>query len=265
MTMRILLMSLLMVAWQGRALADDRADAAANEKAAAKLQEKANEEARQRARARADEAAARLAKARAMVREKEAELRKKTGRTDVGPFALRQEASRTENELEALELDAAGATARLQALTSAIAEVAKKGEEAAKNDEVTKQLMEVVEARDKELVMKQKMAEQATISQSEIMEARARRAEAMAKLAERRTTVAASAGGGALADWNREMLDLSLDAQERQARIAILRERLDRLKSGLEDVDSLEELKAAEAEAQARVTGSQTREFQGGQ
>jgi hypothetical protein len=189
----------------------------------------------------------------AEIRETEAQLRKKTGRTDVSPDSLRQVASRTENELEALELDTAGATARLQALTNAIVEVAKKGEEAVKNDEVIRQFAEVVAAREQELAMKQKLAEQATISQQELMEARARRAEAMAKLAERRTTVAASAGGGALADWNRQMLDLSLDAQERQARTAILKNRLEHLKAGFDDVDRLDELKATQADARARV------------
>jgi hypothetical protein len=260
MTMRILLTVVLTVMCHGPARADEPTGAATVEQTPAKLKDKADEVQRRRLEASLDQAAVRLAKLQAEVRETEAQLRKKTGRTDVSPDSLRQTASRTENELEALELDTAGSTARLQALTAAIAEVAKKGEEAAKNDEVTKQLMEVVAARDQELQMKQKMAEQATISQAEIMEARARRAEAMAKLAERRTAVAASAGGGALADWNREMLDLSLDAQERQARTAILKDRLEHLKAGFDDVDRLEELKAAQADARARVAELQ-REF----
>ena len=206
---------------------------------------------------RLDVAQVELAKAHAQVRQVEEELRDKSGRVDVSPESLRQAASRMENELESLQLDAAGATARMEALAKTISEVARKGEEVAKGDEVAKQITVVVAAREEELVMKQKLFEQATVSQAELADARARLAEAKAKLAERRMAVSASAGGGALGDWNREMLNLSLDAQERQARTEFLKQRLDRLRSSLPDMVKLEDLQIGISEARARVAEAQ--------
>jgi hypothetical protein len=212
---------------------------------------------RARAEARLQSAQAGLSAVHDQVRKVEEVLRDKTGRVDVSPDSLRQAASRMENELESLQLDTAGADARMKALAKTVSEVAHKGEDAANTDEVAKQLMIVVAAREQELAMKQKLVEQATISQADLGDARARVAEAKAKLAERRIAVSASAGGGALVDWNREMLNLSLDAQERKARTEFLKQRLDRLRSGLPEIEQLEDLKSAVPDVRARVSDAQ--------
>jgi chromosome segregation ATPase len=221
----------------GRALADDKPATLAPENpriVQAKMQ-------RDRAEQRADRAQQRLAQLHAQVAALQDELRNKTGRVDVNPDSLRKAASRVENELESLQLDAAGGEARMEALTKTIADVAKRGEETAKGDEVAAQLAIVVAVREKEVAMLEKLAAQATVAQGEVEAKRATLAEAKARLAERRMNVAATAGGGALAEWNRELLDLSLDSQERQARTAFLRQTLDRLRTGLPLLNKYEE------------------------
>jgi chromosome segregation ATPase len=186
-----------------------------------------------------------LDQAQGMFREAQEELRSRTGRIDVSPASLQKAAARLESELESLQLDAAGGAARMEALQKTIATEAARGQEKAKDDEVAAELAIVVSARENALKRMEMLAQQATVSQEEVERARATLAEAKARLAERRMTVAAAAGGGALSEWNRELLNLSLDAQERRARTLYLTQSLDRLRSGLPHLDKLQEYQDA--------------------
>jgi chromosome segregation ATPase len=197
------------------------------------------------ARQRWERARKSLDQAQAMFRDIQEELRSRTGRIDVSPASLQKAAARLEAELESLQLDAAGSAARMEALEKTIATEAARGQEKAKGDEVAAELMIVVSARENALKRMEMLAQQATVSQEEVERARATLAEAKARLAERRLTVAAAAGGGALSDWNRELLNLSLDAQERRARTLFLKESIDRLRSGLPHLDKLQEYQDA--------------------
>src|SRR5258706_10384362 len=168
------------------------------------------------ARRRWESARKSLDQAQGMFHEVQEELRSRTGRIDVSPASLQKAAARLEAELESLQLDAAGGAARMEALEKTIATEAVRGQEKSKGDEVAAELAIVVSARENALKRMEMLAQQATVSQEEVERARATLAEAKARLAERRMTVAAAAGGGALSEWNRELLNLSLDAQERR-------------------------------------------------
>jgi chromosome segregation ATPase len=201
--------------------------------------------AKEQAERQVDRALASLENARQMYQKLQAELRDRTGRIDVAPNSLRRAAARLETELESLQLDAAGGAARTKALEKTIADVAAQGQDAAKRDEVAAEYEKVVTVREQALKTAEAMALAATISHAELENARATLAEAKARLAERRTTAVAAAGGGALAEWNRELLNLSLDAQERRARMAFLKESLDRIRQGLPMLDQMQELEEA--------------------
>ena len=198
--------------------------------------------AKEQAERQLDRAQASLDQARQAYQKLQNELRDRTGRIDVAPDSLRRAASRLETELESLQLDAAGGEARTKALEKTIADVAARGQDAVKRDEVAAEYEKVVSAREQALKNAEAMAAAATISHQELENARATLAEAKARLAERRTTAVAAAGVGALSDWNRELLNLSLDAQERRARMAYLRESLDRIRQGLPMLDQMQEL-----------------------
>jgi chromosome segregation ATPase len=197
------------------------------------------------ARQRWERARKSLDQAQAMFHDMQEVLRSKTGRIDVSPASLQKAAARLEAELESLQLDAAGGAARMDALEKTIATEAARGQEKSKGDEVAAELTIVVSARENTLKRMEMLAQQATVSQEEVERARATLAEAKARLAERRMSVAAAAGGGALSDWNRELLNLSLDAQERRARTLFLKESIERLRSGLPHLDKLQEYQDA--------------------
>ncbi|MDB5320386.1 MAG: hypothetical protein JWN40_2017 [Phycisphaerales bacterium] len=201
--------------------------------------------AKEQAARRVDRAEALLASAKQAFQKVQSELRDITGRVDVAPESLRKAASRLESELESLQLDAAGGTARTEALERTIQDVVARGQDAAKRDEVAAEYAIVVASRQAALKNAEALVAQGGISNQELENARAAFAEAKARLLERRNSAAAAAGGGALADWNRELLNLSLDAQERRARMKFLSQSLDRIRQGLPMLDQLQELEEA--------------------
>jgi chromosome segregation ATPase len=201
--------------------------------------------AKEQAEREVNRALATLDQARQMYQKLQNELRDRTGRIDVAPESLRRAAARLETELESLQLDAAGGAARTKALEATIAEVAARGQDAAKRDEVAAEYEKVASAREQALKNAEALAAQKTISLQELENARATLAEAKARLAERRINAVAAAGGGALAEWNRELLNLSLDAQERRARMAFLKDSLERIRQGLPMLDQMQELEEA--------------------
>jgi hypothetical protein len=83
-------------------------------------------------------------------------------------------------------------------------------------------------------------------------------AEAKARLAERRQAVVAAAGGGGLSEWNRELMNLSLDAHERRARTKFLEESLKRLHGAMPLLDKLEAVRDAQRMAVRDVDRAQT-------
>jgi chromosome segregation ATPase len=201
--------------------------------------------AKEQAARRVDRAEALLASAKQSFQKVQSELRDITGRIDVAPESLRKAASRLESELESLQLDAAGCTARTEALERTIQDVVARGLDAAKRDEVAAEYAIVVASRQAALKNAEALVAQGGISNQELENARAAFAEAKARLLERRNMAATAAGGGALADWNRELLNLSLDAQERRARMKYLSQSLDRIRQGLPMLDQLQELEEA--------------------
>jgi chromosome segregation ATPase len=185
-------------------------------------------------------------------------LRKATGRTDVSPEAILRAATRLEDELESLELNAAAGEARLEAITRTIAEVTAKGTDTARSDPVAAELATVVAAREEGLAVTEKLYKQGAASQEATQAARVALADARARLLERRQVAVAQAGGGAgaLADWNRELLNLAHDAQERKARIKYLGDRLKTLRDAQPLLDQLAAAHEAKARAEARLAAA---------
>lgn len=195
---------------------------------------------RDKAEQRLDEAKQRLERAQREGRSIREELRQKTGRMDISNESLAKAAARLESELERLQLDTAGGEARIEALQKTVATVSDRAESAAAKDEVAAELAVVVGVRQKEVVAQQMLIDAKGGSQLDLERAKAAVAEAKARLAERRQAVVAATGGGGLSDWNRELLNLSLDAQERRARTRFLEEGLTRLGAAMPLLERLE-------------------------
>jgi hypothetical protein len=145
-----------------------------------------------------------------------------------------------DEEVEALALDQAGADARQKALEAAIAQQAKRAEAAVQDDAVATELQNVVDARTTQLKRTQQLHATGNTTDTSVDGAMAAVAEARARLAERRQQTAATAGGAALADWNRELLNLSVANAERHAKLKFLEERRQGLAEALPMANELD-------------------------
>lgn len=179
------------------------------------------------------------------------ELQDLSGRTDVSSDGLQKTAARLDDQLEALQLEEVGSKVRMEALAEAIAELRKKAEIQAANDEVIGELKKVIVARERTVARMSEMVKQAVVANEEVERANADLAEAKIRLLDRMHGVTATTGGDALSAWNRELINLSVSTHERRAREIALQERLGRIRRALARLPELrfqeEKVKAVRA------------------
>lgn len=179
------------------------------------------------------------------VADMEAQLHSLTHRAETSRVSLRKAASQMDEEAERLALEQAGADARQKALEIAIEQQAKRAEAAVQTDEVAAELQKVVDARTTQVKRMEQLQATGAIPNADVDGAMAALAEARARLAERRQHTAAAAGGAALADWNRELLNLSVANAERHAKLKFLEDRREGLATALRAADDVSDYKDA--------------------
>lgn len=179
----------------------------------------------------------------------QAKIRKDTGLLEVTPEGLRQLVDRLQQQAESLELEEVGAAGRQNALEAAIAKYSAQMRKRAEADDVAQELTKVLEMRRNQLARMRELMKQGTLTQAELDAAEAAVAQAQAEVAASRQR-AAGAAGDTLEAWNRELVNLSVAAQERRAKLSFIRDRLKKLEPALDDARALErilpELKRAE-------------------
>jgi hypothetical protein len=181
-----------------------------------------------------------------------------TGRLDVSPDAIRATAARLEDQRMTLELDLAGASARRKAIEERIAEISARGEKSVKSDEATVQLEQVVKVREQALDMARKAYQAgAGVTVLDMSKEEAAVAEAKARVALRRSDVAAAGGGELLAQLNRELTMLSIDVQEKQVRMELIEKQLARLRDVPSLLDSIESDQGALGRARMKLEAIQ--------
>lgn len=181
--------------------------------------------------------------ARAAAADLERKLHELTQRAETSRASLSKAASHLDEEAEALALEQAGADARQKALEAVIAQQAKRAEAAVQDDPVAAELQKVVDARAAQAKRTEQLQATGAVPNTEVDAVTAALAEARARLAERRQQTAAAAGGAALADWNHELLNLSVANAERHAKLKFLEERRQGLPEALQLADELERYK----------------------
>jgi transposase len=191
------------------------------------------------ARAR-DEANQRLADAQNRVDQLRKQIRDVAHRADVSVKNINEAVTRLEEERQKLELDQMGKTARRLALEKEIAEQTDRVEHKSENDPIAEELSKVVDGRKAQVERLEKLAASKDASQSEVEEALGRFAEARAKLLERKRDAAIEAGGEAIAGLNRELLTLSIDLRELEARLQYVKQHLPGLLEAMDHVDDLD-------------------------
>jgi chromosome segregation ATPase len=169
----------------------------------------------------------------------ERKLHALTQRAETSRSSLSKAASHLDEEVEALALEQAGADARQKALEAVIAQQAKRAEAAVQDDPVAAELQKVVDARAAQVKRTEQLQATGAVPNTDVDAVTAALAEARARLAERRQQTAAAAGGAALADWNRELLNLSVANAERHAKLKFLEGRRQGLPEALQLADEL--------------------------
>lgn len=203
----------------------------------------------------------------AEVRQVRDELRKLTGRADVSPDGIRQAITRLQEQQEQLRLDEAGAEGRRKGLAVAIDRLTAEVKLKAGSDDAAAELERVLSLRQQELKRTQELAQAHSVSQHDVEEAEIAAADARLKLIEVRRQAIGTTNSESLDAWNRELINLSVAAEERRARLNFIAARLQELSGALPSLDLLErnlaeaqraERGLQEAESQLRAARQQT-------
>lgn len=224
-------------------------------------QEKFVREERERARQRLREAEVRLQEERAQSNEQRDKLRAITGRIDAVENWSEAIAA-MEQERHKLALDLAGQRARRQAIEETIAKIAMQAEARVKEDEIAEQLAKIVTAREEERAHARQLASTGRLSAADLSNIEAKIADAKARLLERREMAARAAGGEMLAELNRELLMLSINRAEHEARLKAIQESLERFHAASDEVDALKKAEKDLHMLEARYEEAMQRAFE---
>lgn len=179
------------------------------------------------------------------LREKVREL---SGRSDYS--AVNDAVNKLEEELTRLQLDVLAKTARREAIEKQIAEQSEMVARKIDGDAIAVELQKVVEAREAQVQRVKELVTQKSASVAEVNEAIGRVAEARAKLLERKRDAAAEAGGDAMSMLNKELLTLSVDLRELNARLEFCEKRVPNLRKAQDLVDEFNRARRAASESQ---------------
>jgi len=213
--------------------------------------------AQERAQAELSEAKATYQVALDSLTKSQQDLRALTHRLDVSPEALQKAAAHLDEQLETLELDEVGSAARRKATEAAIKQEMDRVEKHANDDPVAAELQNVVKAREAQLQRLREMFKAAVVSQAEVEATAASIAEAKAKLAERQQSAVGGIDGESVASLRRDLLNLSIVEQERQARMQYLKMQQQRLSQAMDSLAGIQERKYDVDRARARVERAQ--------
>lgn len=194
-----------------------------------------------------DKAAARLAELRAMIAQE-------SGRIDVSSEGIRSAVQKLEEQQEQLQLEDAGAAGRRRGLEEAVKKYTDLAKTRGDSDPVVAELEKVAALRERQFARMLQLNKAAAVSESDLAAAEVAVAQSRAELAAAKQRAAGGAATNeALEAWNRESMNLSIEALDRQARLEYLNARLAELKRAVGRLAELDQavhaLNAAETEA----------------
>jgi hypothetical protein len=158
---------------------------------------------------------------------------------DPSTDGARELARTLETQREAAQIDIEGKTARLKALTEAIAKLQMDVSARSSTDEIMKQLAAVEDVRRQEYFAAKSKNAQGQTSNDDVDRAEVAWGEAKAATLERKETAAKAAGADLLQQWNSDLLSISVDLAELHARSGALEKRLRTLSDVLSQMEQL--------------------------
>jgi chromosome segregation ATPase len=190
---------------------------------------------------------------RSMVADLTEVIREATGRIEVSADLLHQAAAKLDDQLMELELEDAAGKARMDAVLNELGKLEHATTRVSDQDIATAELEKVVAVRQKQYDTIVKMRATAAISQNEVEEAAAQLAEAKARAAVQREQAVAAAGGDTIIALRKELTDLTITQEDRNARLQYLAKQRDGLRNGLRYVDKLQQAEAEVHNLQSRI------------
>ncbi|MGA2499199.1 MAG: hypothetical protein ABSH20_15780 [Tepidisphaeraceae bacterium] len=188
------------------------------------------------------------------------ELRKATGRADVTPARLREALASLDAERQKLQIDAAAAAARRKAIEEVLGAAAKKASLLAESDAITRELRAILDARTAETQTIRQLSKTGTVSSQQLLEAQAAESEARVRILERGEQIARQAGGPAIDEMNKQLLEASVQTMELEARLKSIQAAVQRLVDATRLTDSMDAaLQAATMETRAATRDAERR------
>jgi hypothetical protein len=177
-----------------------------------------------------------LRNAQAVVKELRQHLEKQTGRSDEKGVieVIRELEGVREKALLARTMKSARTELLQKKILVVSAEIADKSE----RDKITKELQTIVAQKERDVATLEKLGNQVALRDVDVAQSEA--AEARIRLHTRREAVLAVAYGDTLRTLNKELVDVSLDAEEQAVLVTTVDERLKTLRQGRDTCDLIQ-------------------------
>jgi hypothetical protein len=169
------------------------------------------------------------------------DLRELSGRHgNLSRGAILADIDRLRSDLQRIKMDQASSDAVERATLQRIAEVRDKIDKRLEDDEITRQLQEIVTVSDNQLALLAEQYKSNVVSRSALAPAREKLAKARIELAKRREEMGKSTGGELINSLNKELADLSIKAVQEEAQIVSIEEQLKEARDLLKHADEYE-------------------------
>ena len=189
----------------------------------------------------------------AEIRDLTGNIRRQTNRIEVSADALHAAAAKYDDEAEDVRLEEAADAARFGAITDAIARLSKQSAAQVSTDPVVTQLQKVVDARQDQMDAINHAHQMGQVSEREVDAAAAAVAEAKAQLALQRQQASAAAGGDMLSALEKELISVTIDRQECEAKMKMLDAEGKGLAQAVDEADQITPLQAELDHCQAEL------------
>jgi seryl-tRNA synthetase len=186
-----------------------------------------------------------------MVRALTEEIRRDAGRIEVSADILHQAAGKLDDQLMDLELEDAAGKARMDALLKELDKLESATTRVSDHDIATAELEKVVAIKQKGYDRMVQL--RGSVTEADIESSAVELAEAKARAAVQREQAVAAAGGDTIIALRKQLTDLTITQQDRNARLQYLNGQREKLEKGLSYVEELQHAKAEANNLEPRI------------
>jgi hypothetical protein len=160
------------------------------------------------------------------IRKRQRELLQEAGRNTLSRAEVENKIRELEDIKGSIELDLAGMQASEAALSAQIAKIGQQAIQASKNSEVAAEMAKVVDIREQQVKRMELLVQSGQANQLELGNVQEQLAQARANLAQYREAASQSAGAGLLTELNKNLVELSVESAENEAKLTAVENQL---------------------------------------